>query len=121
MNKINAAITRMEEVEIFGIPALFTPKRISRDTLHLQLFCYEMQAQLGEVEPFILTDHVEQEFYGTVLSLFPIDLTPDGRRPIFFGDFRSDIGEGSYTPAEFEEKYLSPYFEPEQAVRYGKD
>lgn len=35
MNKINAAITRMEEVEIFGIPALFTPKRISRDTLHL--------------------------------------------------------------------------------------
>ena len=119
MNKINAAITRMEEVEIFGIPALFTPKRISRDTLHLQLFCYEMQAQLGEVEPFILTDHAEQEFYGTVLSLFPIDLTPDGRRPI--GDFRSDIGEGSYTPAEFEEKYLSPYFEPEQAVRYGKD
>ena len=73
MNKINAAITRMEEVEIFGIPALFTPKRISRDTLHLQLFCYEMQAQLGEVEPFILTDHAEQEFYGT----FAVPHRPD--------------------------------------------
>ena len=121
MNIINAAITRMEEVEIFGVPALFVPHRISKDTLHLQLFCYEMQAQTDEVEPFVLTDHADTELYGTVLTLFPIELSADGTRPIFFGDFRSGLNEGSYTPAEFEEKYLSPGYDIERMVRYGKD
>ena len=30
MEIINASITRMEEVEIFGIPALYTSYRVSR-------------------------------------------------------------------------------------------
>ena len=32
MNIINASITRMEEVEIFGVPALYTPSKISRSS-----------------------------------------------------------------------------------------
>ena len=35
------------------------------------------------------------------------------------GDLFLDIEAGSYTPAEFEEKYLSPDYGP-QADRYGK-
>ena len=38
METINASITRMEEVEIFGIPALYTPYKVSRQTVHLGLY-----------------------------------------------------------------------------------
>ena len=41
------------------------------------------------------------------------------RLPIEPGDLFLDIEAGSYTPAEFEEKYLSPDYDP-QAERYGK-
>ena len=42
MNIINASTVRMEEVEIFGIPALYTPYKVSRQTVHLGLYCYEL-------------------------------------------------------------------------------
>ena len=44
MEIINASITRMEEVEIFGIPALYTSYRVSRQTVHLGLYRYELWA-----------------------------------------------------------------------------
>ena len=48
-----------------------------------------------------------------------IHLTPDGQREIEPGDLFLDIEAGDYTPAEFEEKYLSPDYDP-RAERYGK-
>ena len=48
-----------------------------------------------------------------------IHLTADGQREIEPGDLFLDIEAGSYTPAEFEEKYLSPDYGP-QTDRYGK-
>ena len=44
MTKINANTVRMKEVEIFGIPALYTPCQVSRQTVHLGMYCYELQA-----------------------------------------------------------------------------
>lgn len=79
MTMINAATTPMPEVEIFGCPALFTPHRVSRDTVHM-LFCYELCAQPGQ--PITLTEHAgDREFCGTVLTLLPLEL-PEGRRPL---------------------------------------
>ena len=37
MDIINANLTRMPQVEILGIPALLTPHRVSRGTIHLAL------------------------------------------------------------------------------------
>ena len=45
MKTINAAITPMQEVRLFGEPALFTPERVSRDTVHLGLFPYELETE----------------------------------------------------------------------------
>ena len=47
METINASITRMEEVEIFGIPALYTPYKVSRQTVHLGLYQYELRTGPG--------------------------------------------------------------------------
>ncbi|MGI5953727.1 LPD28 domain-containing protein [Dysosmobacter sp.] len=122
IEKINASRTRMEEVEVFGIPALFTPHRVSRATVHLELFCYEMQVPSTVSRGrFRLTDDAGEAFYATVLTPFPVELPEQGGRIMENGDFVSESGAGFYTPAEFEEKYLSPdYDPPHRAERYGK-
>ena len=107
MEKINLCETRMEEIEVCGIPALFTPHRADRTTLYPGLHLYEVQTQSGG-RPFSLMKQVSDSFYGTVLTPIPIPLPPNGRRPLWTGDFITGLGEGSYTPAEFERKYLSP-------------
>lgn len=122
MTTINAAVTPMEEVEIFGMPALFTPHKVSRATVHWGLQCYEIQA-MGKTlhRPFLLMEHAERDFYGTVLTPIPITLPPDGGKAILPGDFLYDLQEGFYTPAEFDEKYMSPEYDMEHfSERYGK-
>ena len=69
--------------------------------------------------PRHLTADAGEKFLGTVLSPVKIHLTADGQREIEPGDLFLDIEAGSYTPAEFEEKYLSPDYGP-QTDRYGK-
>lgn len=113
IEKINASRTRMEEVEVFGIPALFTPHRVSRATVHLELFCYEIQAgSTSTGTPFRLMEEVPDSFYGTVITPVPVELPKGGVRTIEPGDYASGLNVGSYTPAEFEIKYLVP--SPEQ-------
>ena len=63
------------------------------------------------------------KFLGTVLTPVSIFRYPsDTQREIGPGDLILDTEAGYYTPAEFEEKYLSPdYDEGTQQERYGKD
>lgn len=116
MNMINAAMTPMQEVEIFGYPALFTPHRVSRDTVHM-LFCYEMQVA-AEGQPFALVERTQEErLFGTVLTPVPIEME-GGKRPIGPADFFFDPLASYYTPAIFEQKYMAPAFG--SAERFGK-
>lgn len=116
MTMINAALAPMQEVEIFGYPALFTPNRVSRDTVHM-LFCYEMQLAAGG-RPFALVEHAPEEtFFGTVLTPVPIEME-EGRKPVRPGDFVSDPLASYYTPALFEQKYMAPDFG--SLERFGK-
>ena len=116
MTMINAALTPMQEIEIFGCPALFTPHRVSRDTVHM-LCCYEMRAAVNG-RPFALVDRAEDSsFYGTVLTPVPIDL-PDGQKTVGPEDFACDPLASHYTPALFEQKYMEP--EAASAERFGK-
>ncbi|RKJ40123.1 hypothetical protein D7X94_09680 [Acutalibacter sp. 1XD8-33] len=117
MTMINAALTPMQEVEIFGYPALFTPNRVSRDTVHM-LFCYEMQVA-AKGRPFALVERAkEKNFFGTVLTPVPVEIEK-GRKPVRPGDFVSDPLAASYTPAIFEQKYMAPAFG--SAERFGKE
>ena len=111
---------RMREIEIFGIPALFSPNRIKESDVYPGLHHYEiMSSPVFPDSPRHLTADAGEKFLGTVLSPVKIYLTPDGQREIEPGDLFLDIEAGRYTPAEFEEKYLSPDYDP-QAERYGK-
>ena len=122
MEKINAAITPMREIEIFGFPALFSPHSVSPSTVHLGLCQFEIKAKTGGMEEtFSLTKKAQENFYGTVLSLIPIDLPENGERSILPGDMQVEEQSKLYTPAEFERKYFDPDYIPSQfSERYGK-
>lgn len=115
---------RMREIEIFGVPALFTNKAIPPEAVYPGMSRYELLAGDGDPErPRYAATQPGGKFLGTVLTPVPIFLSPsDTQREIDPGDLILDTGAGSYTPAEFEEKYLSPdYDEDSQQERYGKD
>ena len=111
---------RMREIEIFGIPALFSPNRIKEKDVYPGLHHYEIISRpVFTDSPRHVPTDAGAQFLGTVLSPVKIHLTSDGQREIEPGDLFLDIEAGEYTPAEFEEKYLSPIYDP-QAKRYGK-
>lgn len=73
MDIINANLTRMPQVEILGIPALLTPHRVSRGTVHLGLYCYELQGNMeNPKQPISLMEQVEDNFCGTLLTAAPM-------------------------------------------------
>lgn len=110
---------RMREIEIFGIPALFTDRKIAHDAVYPGMFRYELEAAADFPDsPRRLTDTASDTFLGTVLTPLPIPMH-NGQRNIEPGDLFLDTGAGSYTPEEFEAKYLSPYADS-SGERYGK-
>ena len=121
MHVINASITPMEEVEVFGVPALYTPHRVSRQTVHMGLYCYELQADAQGGQPDRLMDKAETGFVGTILTPVPVEGTKGEGRAIGPEDFQRGVEDISYTPARFEAKYLSPGVDPIRLEQvYGK-
>ena len=101
MDDPNTMPERMREIEIFGVPALYTNTPIDPEAIYPGMSLYELQGRDGR-------------FLASVLADGPRDLKP--------GELVMDTGAGYYTPAEFEEKYLSPdYGGGASAERYGKE
>ena len=104
MENPNTTPERMREIEIFGVPALFSKNQIPEDDIYPGMSLYELQGR------------------DAVLTPVPIPVLADGPRDLKPGDLVMDTGAGYYTPAEFEEKYLSPdYDESTHQERYGKE
>lgn len=109
MENPNTTPERMREIEIFGVPALFSKNQIPEDNIYPGMSLYELQGRDGR-------------FMGAVLTPVPIPVLADGPRDLKPGDLVMDTGAGYYTPSEFEEKYLSPdYDDGARAERYGKE
>ena len=109
MENPNTTPERMREIEIFGVPALFSKNQSLEDDIYPGMSLYELQGQDGK-------------FLASVLTPVPIPVLADGPRDLKPGDLVMDTGAGYYTPAEFEEKYLSPdYDDGTRAERYGKE
>ena len=121
MENPNTIPERMREIEIFGVPALFTDKVIPPEAVHPGMSRYELLAGDGDPEqPRYAATQPGGKFLGTVLTPVPVPM--EGQREIGPTELILDTGAGYYTPAEFEEKYLSPdYDEGTQQERYGKD
>jgi len=114
----------MREIEIFGVPALFTDKSIPPEAVYPGMFRYELLAGDDTSEqPRYASSISSDKSLGTMLAPVPIFLySSDTRREIRPGDLILDPEAGLYTPAEFEEKYLSPDYAPSaHQERYGKE
>ncbi len=96
----------MKEIEIFGIPALFTEKRIDHDAVYPGMYRYELET-VNNGYPKRVSDTASGTFLGTVLTPVPIPMD-NGQRELAPDDLMLDAEAGSWTPQEFEEKYLSP-------------
>lgn len=95
--ELMTAQTPMREIEIFGIPALFTDQEIDPEEIGPAMHCYVLViAEDGET------------LLGTVLTPVPVELPETGERDVYDDDLMLDTEGDMLTPEEFEEKYLSP-------------
>lgn len=107
MDIINANLTRMPQVEILGIPALLTPHKVSRGTVHLGLYCYELQGSMeNPKQPISLMEQVEDNFCGTLLTAAPMLLQGVSQLLLMPGDIAARSEAAYLTPAEFEAQYF---------------
>jgi len=118
----NTFMERMREIEIFGVPALFTEKAIPPEAVYPGIFRYELLAG-DDGRPRYAVNAASGRRLGTVLTPVPIFRYPtDTQREFGPGDLVLDTGAGCCTPAEFEEKYLSPNCgSAAREERYGKE
>ena len=92
-----------QEVTIFDRPALFTECRIDRATLPEDVYRYELRhGDEDWGEPRELARNLMVNFYGTVLTREPFQLTIDGWIPLE-SDSLSFQDSGCRTLAEFQE------------------
>lgn len=106
MENISSIPERMREIELFGVPALFSKNQIPLDGVYPGMSLYELQGEDGR-------------FIGSVLTPVSIPVLENGPRELEPDDLVMDTGAGYYTPSEFEEKYLRPEFDGMD--RYGKE
>ena len=108
MNRINANLHSFPHVTVLGIPALITPHKVSRDTVHLGIYCYELKSKSGVLEyPMIIAEEVpDEECIGTLLTLAPMLMERVHQLMLLPGDIEDLEDSQKYTPAEFERKYF---------------
>ena len=100
----------MREIEIFGIPALFTGREIPPGEQRPDMYYYELISADGSAA-----------LLGTVLTVIPVEIPESGERDVYDSDLMLDTVGGPLTPEEFAEKYLSPVSGPDLEERYGKN
>ena len=108
MKKINANLYRMTQVTVLGIPALITPHKISRDTIHLGLFCYELKGEGNALAyPMIIADEVpDEECVGSLITVAPMLMERVHQLKLLPDDITESDDTYLYTPAEFERMFF---------------
>ena len=68
-----------QQIEFFGVPALFANGRIDRETLPEGMFCYELRgADYDPGYPLTVEEHVTVNHAATVLTAVPVPLPEQG-------------------------------------------
>lgn len=108
MKRINPNLHRLPHVTVLGIPALITPYKVSRDTVHLGLYCYELKGKdTAGKYPVIIAEEVDDEdCLGTILTLAPMLMERVHQLILLPGDVEEMEDSIQYTPAEFERMYF---------------
>ena len=88
MKRADAREIKYDSAEIFGIPVMFTVKRIAKDTVPKGIHRYEMRhADEDWCDPCQLGYGILVNFYGTILSREPLQMAPDGKLDMETEDF----------------------------------
>ena len=108
MNRINANLHRLPHVTVLGIPALITPHKVSRATIHLGIYCYELKSKSGALEyPMIIADEVpDEECVGSLITVAPMLMERVHQLKLLPGDIIESDDTYLYTPAEFERMFF---------------
>lgn len=102
--------TPMWEIEVFGIPALFTEQAPLPDELPPGLYSYDLVSAEDGVT-----------LLGTVLTVIPVEIPESGERNVYDEDLIIETEAKKLTPEDFIAKYLSPVNGPDLEERYGKE
>lgn len=102
MDIINANLTKMPLASVIGFPALITSHRVSKQTVHLNLFVYELQGDLDADSPIILSNKVQENFCATIITPVPLLLQGVSQLQICSKDIIKDTSFRYYTLVEFE-------------------
>ena len=105
MDYINANLTRMPMVSIIGFPALLSKSRVSKNTIHMNLFVYELQGDFESNEPIIVSEQVQDNFCATLITAVPLLMDGVSQLILSPGDITEDTDSRYYTPAEFEARF----------------
>lgn len=105
MDIINANLTRMPLVSIIGFPALLTKNKVSKQTVHMNLFVYELQGDFESDEPIIVSKQAQDNFCATVITPVPLLMDDVSQLILSPGDIAEDAESRYYTPAEFEARF----------------
>lgn len=109
MYSIDTVKERMETVEIFEIPGLFSAKRIDRTAIPKGMYAYDLQTSKEDwSQPCRIAYQITEGYFGTVLTASPVALPESGYREAGPHDFIQGEKTERLTVAEFEAKYLSP-------------
>lgn len=108
MKRINPNLHRMPYVTVLGIPALITPHKVCRSTVHLGLFCYELKGEGNSLAyPMIIADEVpDEECVGTLITIAPMLMERVHQLKLLPGDIMEGNDTYLYTPSEFERMYF---------------
>lgn len=118
MNSIDTVRERMEAVEIFEIPGLFSVKRIDRAAIPKGMYAYDLQASKEDWgQPCRIARQITERYFGTVLTASPVSLPESGFREAGSHDFIQSEQAERLTVAEFEAMYLSPTPEAQRLHR----
>ena len=75
--RINAKTEKFEKVTVFGKSMLFTCLRVDKDTVPDGLYIYEVRHDdEGQGDPVEIASFVMVNHWGTLISAYPIELTP---------------------------------------------
>ena len=102
--RLNANTETFETMSLFDKDVLFSNYRIDRKTVPEGIYMYELRDDSSDGIPCEIAEGIAVDFFGTVLSKEPIELTEDGgkRRYIKYKDYGWD-GPGLLTLKEWME------------------
>lgn len=104
--RFDANTLNFETMSMFDRDVLFSNYRVDRKTVPEGIYMYELRDDSSDGIPCEIAEGIAVDFFGTVLSKEPIELTEDGgkRRYIKYKDYGWD-GPGLLTLKEWMENY----------------